>query len=106
MPRGEGVYSGTAKDLLRALNHPLRRRILRMLHEVGEARSPVELHKDLGEPLGNTSYHLKVLRDCNAVVETDSRHVRGAVEHFYASVVANSPSICEILDSTAEEDED
>ena len=68
--------------LAKALSHRLRVRILQRLTEVGEA-SPSELADALGEPLGNTSYHVRVLRelDCLEFVRTEPR--RGALEHFY-----------------------
>jgi DNA-binding transcriptional ArsR family regulator len=66
----------------KALSHRLRRRILKRLSEHGVA-SPSELADALGEPLGNVSYHVRVLRelDCLELVRTEPR--RGALEHFY-----------------------
>jgi len=45
--------------------------------------SPNQLSRELGEPLGNVSYHVKTLLeyDCIELVKTEPR--RGAVEHFY-----------------------
>jgi hypothetical protein len=45
--------------------------------------SPNQLSQELGEPLGNVSYHVKTLLefDCVELVKTEPR--RGAVEHFY-----------------------
>jgi hypothetical protein len=45
--------------------------------------SPSELPDALGEPLGNVSYHVRILRelDCIELVRTEPR--RGALEHFY-----------------------
>jgi DNA-binding transcriptional ArsR family regulator len=70
------------QQLLTALGHPLRQRLLILLHKQGEA-SPRELAKLSGERLGNVSYHVRVLRDagCCELVRTEPR--RGAVEHFY-----------------------
>jgi DNA-binding transcriptional ArsR family regulator len=57
-------------------------RILERLSEHGVA-SPSELADALGEPLGNVSYHVRILRelDCLELVRTEPR--RGALEHFY-----------------------
>jgi DNA-binding transcriptional ArsR family regulator len=68
--------------LAKALSHPLRPRILQRLDEDGVA-SPNQLAMALGEPLGNVSYHVRVLRelDCAELVRTEPR--RGALEHFY-----------------------
>jgi DNA-binding transcriptional ArsR family regulator len=90
--------------LLEALNHPLRRRILRTLHEAGEARSPGELGRDFRLPVSNVSYHVKVLREKDAVALTDLRPARGSVEHFYVSLVAANEMAIQLLDSTEEED--
>jgi len=67
--------------LAKALAHPLRVRILTSLHK--GISSPNQLSQELGEPLGNVSYHVKTLLeyDCVELVKTEPR--RGAVEHFY-----------------------
>jgi DNA-binding transcriptional ArsR family regulator len=70
-----------ATRLAKALSHPLRVSVLIRLNE-GVA-SPNELAQELGEPLGNVSYHVRALADldCVELVETAPR--RGAVEHYY-----------------------
>jgi DNA-binding transcriptional ArsR family regulator len=67
--------------MMKALSHPLRWRILEYL-AAGPA-SPSTIATELGEPLGNVSYHVKTLLeyDCVELVKTEPR--RGAVEHFY-----------------------
>ena len=71
----------------KALSHRLRLRILERLTEHGVA-SPSELAAALGEPLGNVSYHVRMLRelDCLELVRTEPR--RGALEHFYRGRVS------------------
>lgn len=67
--------------LVKALGHPLRQRIL---HELGdEPASPSELAETLDEPLGNVSYHVKILAECEAIELVRTAPVRGALEHFY-----------------------
>lgn len=68
--------------LAKALSHPLRQRILQRLNESG-IRSPNELANELSEPLGNVSYHVRILREleCVELVRTEQR--RGALEHYY-----------------------
>jgi DNA-binding transcriptional ArsR family regulator len=73
-------------DLLIALRHPLRRRILRLMAD-GEAVSPRELAAALRRPLGNVSYHVRVLVDRSAVTLVETRPSRGSVQHFYRSAV-------------------
>jgi DNA-binding transcriptional ArsR family regulator len=67
--------------LAKALSHPVRQRILERLNE-GVA-SPNELAKELDEPLGNVSYHVRILRDYDCVELVKTRQRRGAVEHYY-----------------------
>src|SRR4051812_26056303 len=72
--------------LAKALSHSLRPRILQRLDEGGVA-SPNQLAEALGEPLGNVSYHVRILRGLGFVelVRTEPR--RGALEHFYRATV-------------------
>lgn len=77
--RDEG--GGVDQKLARALAHPVRVEILRVLGE--QAGSPVQLADLLGEPLGNISYHTKVLVDNDCIELVETRPVRGAVQHFY-----------------------
>jgi DNA-binding transcriptional ArsR family regulator len=73
-------------DLLVALRHPLRRRILRAM--AGEdALSPRELSARLRAPLSNVAYHIRVLADCAAVRLVHTEPARGSMEHFYLNVV-------------------
>jgi len=73
-------------DLLTALRHPLRRRILREMAD-GEAISPRELSAALRQPLSNVSYHVRVLVACAAVTLVGTKPARGSVQHFYRSAV-------------------
>jgi DNA-binding transcriptional ArsR family regulator len=73
-------------DLLVALRHPLRRRILRQMAD-GEAISPRELSDALQQPLSNVSYHVRVLARCAAVTLVRTKPARGSVQHFYRSGV-------------------
>jgi DNA-binding transcriptional ArsR family regulator len=70
--------------LLKALSHPLRQRILRVLNE--RVASPSELSRDLDEPLGNVSYHVKALLEHDAIELVRTAPVRGALEHFYRAM--------------------
>jgi DNA-binding transcriptional ArsR family regulator len=72
--------------IAKALAHPLRQRILARLNDEG-VLSPNELSQRLSEPLGNVSYHMRILRDFEFVelVRTEPR--RGALEHYYRPLV-------------------
>jgi DNA-binding transcriptional ArsR family regulator len=81
--RGKGKEAKGLVDqrLVKALGHPLRQRILQQIRQ--EPASPSELADQLGEPLGNVSYHVKILAECQAIELVRTAPVRGAVEHFY-----------------------
>jgi DNA-binding transcriptional ArsR family regulator len=81
LPQTRTSPEGITQQLAKALAHPLRVRILTELHK--GISSPNQLAQELGEPLGNVSYHVKTLLeyDCVELVKTEPR--RGAVEHFY-----------------------
>jgi DNA-binding transcriptional ArsR family regulator len=72
----------SAQDrLIKAMANPLRFRILIQLNE--RAASPSALARELGERIGNVSYHVRVLADLGAVELVETRRVHGAVEHVY-----------------------
>jgi DNA-binding transcriptional ArsR family regulator len=73
-------------DLLVALRHPLRRRILREMAD-GKKRSPRELSAVLRAPLSNVSYHVRVLAERSAVTLVETQPSGGSVQHFYRSAV-------------------
>ena len=67
--------------LIKALGHPLRMSVLAILN--ARVASPSELAKELGEPLGNVAYHVKILEETGAIELVRTAPVRGALEHFY-----------------------
>src|SRR4051795_5146740 len=81
MPQSRTTSRQLDERLAKALSHPLRQRILQRLNE-GGVKSPNELSRDLGDPLGNVSYHVRILRelDCVELVRTEQRG--GALEHY------------------------
>jgi DNA-binding transcriptional ArsR family regulator len=68
--------------MAKAMAHPLRGRILVHLSRQGTA-SPVDLSRALGEPIGNVSYHVRMLLGLDCIELVDTRQRRGAIEHFY-----------------------
>ena len=64
-----------------AIAHPLRTRLLAALNE--QEASPVALAAQLGEPIGNVSYHVRKLYDLGLLDLVRTRPRRGATEHFY-----------------------
>jgi len=68
-------------DIVAAINHPLRVRLLTIL-TVREA-SPSELAKELEEELGVINYHARRLEKLGMVEIVREQPVRGSTEHFY-----------------------
>lgn len=68
-------------QLVKAIGHPLRQKILALLNEA-EA-SPSDIAASLDEPVGNVAYHVKILLEYEAIELVRTAQVRGAVEHFY-----------------------
>lgn len=67
--------------LVKALAHPLRVNILRVLQ--GRVASPSEIAVELSAPLGNVSYHVRVLERAGLLKLERTRQRRGATEHYY-----------------------
>jgi DNA-binding transcriptional ArsR family regulator len=87
-PSGDGGSRKQSSDapldrVLRALNHPLRRRILRAL--VDGTGSASTLSKEFKVPLGAVSYHLNqvLARECGIVELVETVPRRGALEKIY-----------------------
>lgn len=78
MPADDGRTMG---DLYRALAHPLRGRILAAVG--AGTTSPVELARELGEPLGVVSYHVRVLAKTGLLEPAGTSPRRGALQHHY-----------------------
>lgn len=70
--------------MAKALAHPLRARVLNRLNE--RVASPNELSRELGEPLGNVSYHVKALLELGCIELVDTAQRRGAIEHYYRAL--------------------
>jgi DNA-binding transcriptional ArsR family regulator len=71
------------QDLVRALGHPIRVRILEALQ--GRTASPTELSREFGESLGVVSYHANALLDVDCIEQVRTRPKRGTIEHFYTA---------------------
>jgi DNA-binding transcriptional ArsR family regulator len=103
--RGGKPPHPSVTESVKAIGSPHRRRLLRILHVAGEARSPNEMSEALGVPVSHISYHVKVLKSCRVIALTDTQPRRGAVEHFYASTIADNPLMGSLLEATQAEDE-
>jgi DNA-binding transcriptional ArsR family regulator len=79
--------SGTLVDerLAKVLSHPLRAHVLGILND--RVASPNEIAQELDEPLGNVSYHVRMLLDAGCIELVSTAQRRGAVEHFYRATM-------------------
>src|SRR5882757_8898597 len=71
------------QNLVRALAHPMRVRILEALQ--GRTASPTELAREFDESLGVVSYHANALLDVNCIEQVHTRPKRGTIEHFFTA---------------------
>jgi DNA-binding transcriptional ArsR family regulator len=76
-PDGETID----QNLVRALAHPMRVRILEALQ--GRTASPTELSREFRESLGVVSYHANALLEVDCIELVSTRPRRGTIEHFY-----------------------
>jgi DNA-binding transcriptional ArsR family regulator len=67
--------------LVKALAHPLRVQILGVLQH--RTASPSDLAQELDAPLGNVSYHVRILAQLGLLKLVKKRPRRGAIEHYY-----------------------
>jgi DNA-binding transcriptional ArsR family regulator len=70
--------------LAKALAHPLRAQILERLEH--HTASPSELADELAAPLGNVSYHVRILAEAGLIELVRTTRRRGATEHHYRAV--------------------
>ncbi len=87
--------------LIKALGHPVRMRVLDILN--ARVASPSELAKELGEPLGNVAYHVKILEETGSIELVRTAPVRGALEHFYGATTDISATWLDLDDEGYEE---
>jgi Helix-turn-helix domain len=103
--KSSGRADNAEADAIAALNHEVRREILRLLHDPDGPRSPVRTAETLNHPLSSVSYHFRVLSFRRAIAQVKEAPVRGAMEHFYVSKVANDPAVLGMLERTHQADE-
>ena len=106
MATEENTVTPDTADLITALNHPLRRRILRVL-ATGQSASATDLSELLEMRLGNIAYHMKVLTELKVLWLSGTQQVRGAEERFYRSIIDSKPAwAATALEQTRAEDGD
>lgn len=74
----------TDPRVIKALGHPLRLRILAVLDD--RVASPSELASEFNSPIGNVSYHVRILEALGLIRLVRTTPKRGAIEHHYEAV--------------------
>jgi DNA-binding transcriptional ArsR family regulator len=72
------------RALVKVVGHPVKVRALTVLTE--RSASPKEIADQLDLPIGQVSYHVRVLEEMGMIELIGTRQVRGAVEHFNKAV--------------------
>jgi len=70
--------------LLKGLIHPVRAQALTIL--TSRIASPREIADRLDHPVGNVSYHVRVLEELGLVEIVEEEAVRGSVAHYFKAV--------------------
>lgn len=95
---------GPSGRKIKACDHRMRRRILRLLH-LSSPLGHSEVARILEEPVGRVGYHLKLLEALGTAELVRDRQVRGAAERFYASLVEEDELVQAMLIATRREDD-
>jgi hypothetical protein len=93
--------SAPPEVLIKLLDHPTRRAILRIaLKDGAKPQSPKGLAEELQEELGAVAYHVRVLAKDHALKLVRTKPTRGTRQHFYvpgALVLAHPETIDAVL---------
>ena len=91
-----------AEVLLKALDHRMRRKVLRAIDDQGRRTSPNRVSNALELSLSSVAYHFRVLAGFGMLELVEKRRNRGAFEHFYkpTDVVADTQWIAVVLKAT------
>lgn len=81
--RGRKKSIGPEDALLFLLQHPLRKRLLRLYVKEADVLSPKQLSDFTKESLSSVGYHVRALAEHGAVKLIRTKPRRGSVEHFY-----------------------
>lgn len=78
----QSAGSASVGGVITALNHPIRRKLLRRFLD-GPPTSPVGLAREMGGSLNLIAYHVKILASNGVVREVKTERRRGALEHYF-----------------------
>ncbi len=93
-------------NLCDALEHPLRRRILRTLHTNAQRLSLSDLAAAGPAPcsLSRVGYHVRVLNGSGLVKEAGSEPAGGSTKRYFSSSVGDKQAVLAVLEDTEELD--
>lgn len=84
LAKGEQKKVEREELIHKALGYPLRHTIFRIISE--RVASPVEISREIDEPVSNISHHMRALVKFGFAEEVDSQPRRGATEHFFRAI--------------------
>jgi predicted transcriptional regulator len=94
-------------NLIDALNHTVRREILRRMHANGTRHyTPTELGQELGMKVPAVDYHMRVLQKRSVIKLMKEEKIRGATKYLYASLVSDNAAVSAVLAFTEDEDKE
>jgi DNA-binding transcriptional ArsR family regulator len=103
--RANEASAGITTELIRMLNHPVRREALRLLHRAPHGQmGGTQMSQAMIESVQTVNNHLKILRDARAIVLCDELQVGPVKEKWHESLVSTIPTVVAVLDETEAED--
>jgi DNA-binding transcriptional ArsR family regulator len=104
-PKGKHVRGrAMTPALISALDHPVRREVLRLLHRHDTHLSPIQMNEKINVGISCLSYHARTLAEQKVTRLASTMQVRGATQHFYVSKVADNELVATILNCTEKDD--
>jgi DNA-binding transcriptional ArsR family regulator len=94
----------SGSEMMLAISHPLRRRMLRVLVDAGEPLSLDRLTREFELPIGTARYHANVLCGFGAAEPTRPDTDDGG-EYLYDATIDGDPEVEALLEETREGDE-
>jgi DNA-binding transcriptional ArsR family regulator len=101
-PQSEKPSNSVA--LVAALNHWMRRAILRWINDEQTKYCATDLEDLMDLALSNISYHMRFMDRAGLLKLADTKRVRGATAYYYVSAVTENQIVQMVLKETEDED--
>lgn len=95
----------SGSEMILAVSHPLRRRMLRVLVDADEPVSLDRLTQEFDLPVGTARYHANVLCGFGAAEPTRPDTNDDRAEYLYDATIDGNPEVETLLEETREADE-